>query len=59
MLEARMDGIWTDIFVLRKGRWLAVSSQSTKRIAEQGEEVLARVGARGVAMHHGVMLAAR
>ena len=51
--------IWTDIFVLRKGRWLAVSSQSTKRVAEQGEEVLARVGARGVALHHGLMLAAR
>jgi ketosteroid isomerase-like protein len=35
--------VWTDIFVLRKGHWLAVSSQSTKKIAEKGEEVLASV----------------
>jgi len=34
--------IWTDVFVLRKGRWQAVSSQSTKLTAKEGEEVLAQ-----------------
>ena len=47
--------VWTDVFVQRKGRWQAVSSQSTKLAAEKGEEVLAR----GVAMHHRLILAAR
>jgi ketosteroid isomerase-like protein len=51
--------IWTDVFVERKGRWQAVSSQSTKLVAEKGDEVLARFSARGVAMHHRLMLAAR
>ena len=47
--------VWTDIFVQRKGRWLAVSSQSTRRVAEKSDEVLART----VERHHGVLLAAR
>jgi ketosteroid isomerase-like protein len=34
--------IWTDVFVLRKGRWQAVSSQSTKFATPDGPKVLAR-----------------
>jgi len=34
--------IWTDVFVLRKGRWQAVSSQSTK-LAKEGPSVFARL----------------
>lgn len=34
--------IWTDVFVLRNGRWQAVSSQSTK--LAQGPKLFARVG---------------
>ncbi len=37
--------IWTDVFVLRKGHWQAVSSQSTKLGMRPGPEVLARLRA--------------
>jgi ketosteroid isomerase-like protein len=51
--------IWTDVFVQHKGRWQAVSSQSTKLVAEKGDEVLAQVGMRGTALHRPWTLAAR
>jgi hypothetical protein len=35
--------IWTDVFVLRKGRWQAVSSQSTRLAATEGRRALARL----------------
>jgi len=41
--------IWTDVFVLRKGRWQAVSSQSTKLVAQQAPDVLAQLAAHSVA----------
>ncbi|HEV2200809.1 MAG TPA: nuclear transport factor 2 family protein [Bryobacteraceae bacterium] len=34
--------VWTDVFVLRKGRWQAVSSQSTRLAEPEGPSVLAR-----------------
>ncbi len=34
--------VWTDVFVRRKGRWQAVSSQSTKLAAPEGPKLLAR-----------------
>jgi ketosteroid isomerase-like protein len=35
--------VWTDVFVLRNGRWQAVSSQSTKLATPEGPKVLARM----------------
>ena len=41
--------LWTDVFVLRNGRWQAVSSQSTKLSKPDGPEVLAKLrGSRAV-----------
>lgn len=34
--------IWTDVFVLRNGRWQAVSSQSTKLATPEGPRLFAR-----------------
>ena len=35
--------VWTDVFVLRNGRWQAVSSQSTKLAAPDGPKLFARL----------------
>ena len=39
--------IWTDVFVLRNGRWQAVSSQSTKLATPQGPRDVAGLRAAG------------
>jgi ketosteroid isomerase-like protein len=35
--------VWTDVFVLRNGRWQAVSSQSTKLAMADGPKLFARL----------------
>jgi ketosteroid isomerase-like protein len=37
--------MWTDVFVRRGGRWQAVSSQSTRLTAPQGQTFLAKLSA--------------